>query len=51
MQLTPSENPQLYPAVANPAKEPVQGNFKLWLDAYDLVNCEETGGRELWLKL
>jgi hypothetical protein len=29
----------------------VQGNFKLWLDAYDLVNCEETAGKEVWLKL
>jgi hypothetical protein len=49
MQLTPNEKPQLYPAVANPAKEPSQSNFKLWLDTYDLVNCEEANGKNLWL--
>lgn len=49
MQLTPSERPSLYPAPANPVKEPNSANFQLWLDSYDLVNCEEANGRNLWL--
>lgn len=35
--------------MANPAKEPVSSRFKIFVDAYDLVNCEEAGGNNLWL--
>ena len=37
--------------MANPAKEPSQANFKVWIDTYDLVNCEEANGKDLWVKV
>ena len=47
--LSPNENPGLYSAVANPVKEPNSSNFQLWVDCYDLVNCEEPDGKEVWV--
>jgi hypothetical protein len=49
MILVPHEKPQLYPAIANPMKEPSSSNYKLWVDVYDLVNCDLANGNELWL--
>jgi hypothetical protein len=49
MQLVLNEKPLLYPAVANPMKEPSYSNFLLWIDAYDLVNCKEANGKALHL--
>lgn len=49
MQLVPNDNPKLFPANLNPLKEPNSSNFQLWVDAYDLVNCEKAKGGNLWL--
>lgn len=49
MLLVPHEKPQMYPAIANPMKEPTSENYKLWVDVYDLVNCDDAKGQPLWL--
>lgn len=50
MQLSPNEKPQLTTTMANPIKEPATSNFLLWVDVYDLVGCEEAGGKPLYIQ-
>jgi hypothetical protein len=43
--LAPNERPQLLTGIAPMTKEPDSGYFELWVDAYDLVNCDEAKGK------
>lgn len=37
-------------SIAPATKEPFSGYFNLWIDTYDLVNCDEAKGKTLWVK-
>ena len=50
LQIAPNDKPQLFATMANPQKEPSSANFLLWVDVYDLVNCDETGGKPVWIQ-
>ena len=50
MLLVPHEKPYMYTAVANPMKEPASEKYRLWVDVYDLVNCDSGKDKNLWVK-
>ena len=31
-----------------PVKEPPSYKYFLWIDVYDLINCDEVRGKEVW---
>ena len=50
MLLVPHEKPFMYAAIANPMKEPASEKYRLWIDVYDLVNCDSGKDKQLWVK-
>ena len=50
--LVGNERPQLNAGQANPIKEPKSMLYQLWIDLYDLINCDVVSpGSTIWVEI